>query len=399
MNTDTMLLALLWAQLRRMRIDGYDVYVGCPDGPNREWIEKHGFTYVPFDFRRAITPVVDIRVLAQLFFFMRREKFEVVFTHTAKVALLGQVAARFAGVPVILNTLHGLYFDSLTHWIAKRFYVFLAKCGSRCATLTLSQNRDDIDTAIKYKICHPDRIEFLGNGTDLRRFDPARFNGDFRERKRAELGIDNGRHVLLMVARLVRDKGYLEMFEALQTLRRERDDFTFVMVGLAEEYRSGRISPDEYKKYGLADCTLYFGARDDIDELMACADVYVQPSRQREGVPRSAIEAAAMGLPIVTTNSRGCRDVVRPDVNGLLVPPCDAQALADGIRKLMDDADLRHRFGEAGKRWAQDNFSEEAVCDRVSEHIHEGLLAAGVKPPIHKPELNNDLPLKAPFVW
>jgi glycosyltransferase involved in cell wall biosynthesis len=398
MNTDTMLVALLWAQIRAMQIEGYDVRCACPAGPNERWLTEHGVKYFKLDIRRAITPWADLKTLWRLYKYLRREDITVVFTHTPKAALLGQLAAKLARVPVIMNTLHGFYFHDNMPWTRKMFYVLMASLGSRCATMTLSQNHDDVETAKRYKICHPDRIRFLGNGIDLKRFDPARFDEAFRRKKREEFGISENELLIFMVARLVREKGYIEMFKAIRKLRAKRSDFHFIMVALEEPYRGGRISPNEFKRYDITDCTTRLHPRADIDELLACMDVFVLPS-WREGFPRSAIEATAMGVPIVTTDIRGCREVVTHDENGLIVPVRDPDALAAAIETLLDNPDMRERMGKAGYDRARREFDENTICKRVMDSIAEEVLAAGIPRPTPRPELADTLPEKGPFVW
>ncbi len=396
---DSTLVILMWAQLRAMRVAGYEAWTASTPGPNRQWLEEQGIRYHDFDIRRAISPFADLRTLWQLIRFMRREKIAIVHTHTAKAALLGQLAGKLAGVPVIVNTLHGFYFDEDMHWLKKGFYILMAMIGSRCADMTLSQNQDDIDAAVRLKICSKKRVGFLGNGIDLMRFDPARYGPDFREKKRKELGLPTDKKLILMAARLVEDKGFLEMFEAVRRLSESRDDFRYLYIGVEEPDRGGAITADAYKSYGIESHTIPMAPRGDMEELMAAVDIMVLPSRRREGVPRSLIEAAASSLPIVTTNTRGCRDVVEDGVNGFLIPPKSADALADALAKLLDDDDLRKRMGEAGRQRAIDKFDENRVCERVLAVYEKLLKQKGWKAPPAAAELDEHLPKKAPCAW
>ena len=396
---DSTLVVLMWAQLRAMRVAGYEVWTASSPGPNRQWLEEQGVRYHPFDIRRAISPMADLRTLWRLIRFMRRERITIVHTHTAKAALLGQLAAKIAGVPVIINTLHGFYFDEDMHWLKKQFYVMMAFIGSRCADMTLSQNQDDIDAAVRLKICSNKRVRFLGNGIDLSRFSPERFDNGFRDRKRKELGLPTDKKLVLMAARLVEDKGFLEMFEAVKRLSAHRDDFRYVFIGVEETYRGGAIPAGVYERYGIESHTIRMAPRGDMDELMAAVDIMVLPSRRREGVPRSLIEAAASSLPIVTTNTRGCRDVVEDGVSGFLIPPKDSDALANAIEKLLDDDDLRKRMGDAGRQFAVRKFDENLICERVLAVYEELLKAKGRGTPAPAEELDEHLPRKAPCAW
>lgn len=397
-SIDSTLVVLLWAQLRAAQAAGYDVRCASSPGPNRNWLNQHGAAHVAMDIRRRISPWADLRTLYRLCRYLRRERVTIVHTHTPKAALLGQLAAKLAGVPVVLNTLHGFYFHDDMPRLPRTFYTALAWIGGRCASMTLSQNDEDIDTAIRLGISRPDTIRFLGNGVDLTRFNPDRFDADFRRRKRAELGLPDGTFVVGMIGRLVVDKGYLELFEALRLLRTQGRVFHLLMIAPQESQRAGGLPADEYERFGLAGCTTRLDGRDDVDELLACMDIYVLPS-WREGFPRSAIEAAAMGLPIVTTDVRGCREVVTDGVNGRLVPPRSPPALAQAIGELLADSEGRQRLGQAGRERARGEFDERVICRRVLDAYAELLKASGVSVPVPRPDLDDALPKRGPFRW
>ncbi len=397
-SIDSTLVVLLWAQLRALRIQGYDVRAACSQGPNSQWLRDHGIPCFNVDIRRAISPWSDLKALCKLYTYMRRERISIVHTHTPKAALLGQLAAKLARVPLVINTLHGFYFHDDMKRFSRWFYIALAWIGGRCANLTLSQNREDIATAIQLGICKPSRIRFLGNGVDLDRFNPDRFDDAFRHRKRADLNIANDKLIIGMLGRLVVDKGYLELFDAVRKLSAERNDFHVLIVGPQERSRAGRIDPRAITECGIADRVTHLSARNDVEELMACMDVFVLPS-WREGFPRSTIEAAAMRLPIITTDVRGCREVVTHGVNGLLIPPRDATGLASAIRSLLDDGDARRRMGAAGFNRARRDFDEKGICDRVMNAYDTHSHLAGLSPPTPQPDLDRRLPKKGPFAW
>ncbi len=397
-SIDTTIVILLWRQIREMLIAGYDVRCACTPGANGAWLQAQGVEFVGIEVNRSITPLGDLKALWKLVRYLRRERITIVHTHTPKAALLGQLAARIACVPVIINTVHGFYFHDKMKRLPWMFYVAMAWIGGRCATMTLSQNAEDINTAVRLGICKRDKIRFLGNGIDLTRFDPSRFDDAFRRQKKAELGVPDGVTVIGIIGRLVVDKGYIELFEAVKTLAAERDDFHLIIIGPEDERRAGQFGADTYKEYGIEDRVTYLGPRDDVDELMACLDVFVLPS-WREGFPRSAIEAAAMGVPIVATDIRGCREVVTGGENGVLIPVRDPKAIAGALRTLLDAPDLRTRMGQAGRERAKREFDELVICERVLDLYRELFRAKGLNAPTPRSELDDTLPERGPFVW
>jgi glycosyltransferase involved in cell wall biosynthesis len=245
--------------------------------------------------------------------------------------------------------------------LVRRFYVAMEWIAAKCSTIILCQNPEDIETAVKLGICKYNKIKLLGNGVDLSIFDPFKFDDEFKHRKRSEIGVPENAVVVGIIGRLVKEKGYLELFEAMRDIMARNKNVWLVIIGPEEPEKSDRISPDTLAEYNITSQTCWLGDRYDVAELLACCDVYTLPS-WREGFPRSAIEAAAMRLPIVTTNVRGCRQVVEDGVNGLLVPLKNIDALTSAIKKLIEDQQVRQKMGQAGYEKARREFDEQNVC-------------------------------------
>jgi glycosyltransferase involved in cell wall biosynthesis len=357
---------LLNAQLSAARDAGYEVHTICSPGPNRDWLIAQGYQVHTIEIKRKLSPLSDLQALMQLYRLIRQQRFDIIHTHTPKVSLLGQMAARLAGVPVIVNTIHGFYFHEHMRPLARRFYIAMEWMAARCSTTILSQNPEDIETAIKLGIARRENIHFLGNGVNLDKFDPDRFDADQRAAKRAEIGIPQDALVVGIIGRLVEEKGFLELFEAMQGNMADHPNVWLVIIGSEEPDKPDRISNDTFVRYGIAERTRWLGSREDIPDLLACFDVYALPS-WREGFPRSAIEAACMRLPIVTTDIRGCRQVVTHEHNGLLVPLRDKAALEASLRRLIDEPELRSRFGQAGYERSRVEFDEQRICWTVLE--------------------------------
>ncbi|MGH9027396.1 MAG: glycosyltransferase, partial [Acidimicrobiia bacterium] len=214
----------------------------------------------------------------------------------------------------------------------------------------------------RWRIARRGRARLLGNGVDLDHYDPARFSSARRRQLRAELGADDDTIVVGSVGRLVAEKGFPELFAAA---RRLDGRYLVVVIGPEDPTKADSISGDELDRARHAGFRL-LGHRDDIDALYAAMDIFVLPSH-REGFPRAVMEAAAMGLPIVATDIRGCREVVDHDVNGLLVPVREPAALARAIQRLGDETDTRIRMGNAGRVRAEAEFDEQRVVDIVLE--------------------------------
>jgi glycosyltransferase involved in cell wall biosynthesis/ribosomal protein S18 acetylase RimI-like enzyme len=377
-TTDLTLRYLLLGQLRRLAAEGYEVTGISAPGPHGAALEAEGIRFLPWrNATRAWNPAADARALAELVGLLRRERFDLVHTHNPKPGVLGRVAARLAGVPLVVNTVHGLYATPEDR-LHKRAAVLGAEwLAGRCSDLELYQSEEDLRWAARLRLARKGRSHLLGNGTDVGHFDPARVPPERAAALRRELGIPGDAVVVGAVGRLVAEKGYRELFAAARTVRRADPRVRFLAVGAPDLEKADAIGEAELAL--AAEDVLVTGWRDDVRDLLAVMDVFVLAS-WREGMPRSAIEAAAMGRAMVLTDIRGCREVARHDREALLVPPRDPDALAGAVSRLAADPGLRDRLGTAARARALERFSEKLVAERVVEH-YRGLFNR--QSPIH----------------
>ncbi|MCY4120448.1 MAG: glycosyltransferase family 4 protein, partial [Acidobacteria bacterium] len=216
------------------------------------------------------------------------------------------------------------------------------------SSVVLVQNPDDRAVIARLGVA-PDRIAMVrGNGVDLERFAPGpEPDGPVR---------------VSLVARLIREKGVDEFVAAARAIRRQRDDVVFTLVGDPDGGNPSAVPVEQLRAWQDEGVVEWRGFTDDVPAVWAASHVAALPSFYGEGVPKSLIEAAACGRPIVTTDMPGCREIGRDGVNALLVPPRDAGALAAAISRLADDPSLRARLGAAGRRIAEHEFSDARVA-------------------------------------
>jgi len=353
-TVDMSLALLLLPQLVGIRDAGYDVIGVSAPGPYVETLESHGIPHVPL---RRSTRAADLRAdLACAWEFAglcHRLRPDIVHTHNPKPGVYGRIGARLAGVRAVVNTVHGLYAQP-TDPLMKRAAVYsLERLASSFSSAELVQNVEDLPVLRRLRI--PVRkLHLLGNGVDLTRFDPP-LDDVVRRRIRGRLGLSDEAVVIGLVGRLVREKGYGEVFAAARQLRAHLPQLHFVVVGPRDPAKPDAVSQTDIDRVAREANVTFLGLRDDIEQLYAAMDIYVLASH-REGFPRAAMEAAAMGLPIVATDIRGCRQVVEQGRTGLLVPVHDHTALAEAISRIATDPDLRTAMGTAARRKAVAEF-------------------------------------------
>ncbi len=368
---------LLLNQLLSIRAAGYEVSGISALGVDVPVLVAAGIPHIPVAMTRNMTPGADLLSLLRLYRVMRKERFTIVHTHNPKPGLLGQLAARMARVPIVINTLHGFYFHEHTPPFWRRFFITMEKVAARCSDVILSQNREDIQTAVREGICKPELIKPLGNGIDIGRFDRNRLSAELLAQKRQELGIPQGVPVVGFVGRLVREKGILELMEAAVEIRKQVPAVRFLLIGLVDHEKPDALTPAVAGEYGLADSCVFAGFREDMPELFALMDVFALPSH-REGFPRSPMEASAMGVPSVVTDIRGCREAVEDGRNGCLVPLRNAELLGAALLDLLQDREKARRMGENGRQMAEERFDEQLVFERVKAEYVRQLAAKGL---------------------
>jgi glycosyltransferase involved in cell wall biosynthesis/ribosomal protein S18 acetylase RimI-like enzyme len=366
---------LLLPQLRRLRNEGYEVSAISAPGPWTAGLLDEGIRHIPWlHATRSWDPVADARALAELVSIFRRERFDLVHTHNPKPGVLGRMAARVAGVPVVVNTVHGLYAAPTDRPARKMAVLTLESLAARFSDLELYQSEEDLAWARRIGLVRAGRNQLLGNGTDLSVFDPEAVSEGAVTALRGELGIPEDAPVVGTVGRLVAEKGYREFFTAACKVRAVRPQVRFVALGAHDPNKADAIAPGEVR--AAARDVIFAGWREDLPAFLALVDVFVLAS-WREGMPRSAIEAAAMGKPLVLTDIRGSREVARHDVEGLLVPPRNPVRLAGAIEALLSDASLRARLGAAARARARERFDERRVIDTIVDRYQVLLRGRG----------------------
>jgi glycosyltransferase involved in cell wall biosynthesis len=340
---------LLANQLRSLPDVRWTVVSGDPyDDP----VEGVAVEVIPIRRQFALS---DFRSFFQLWRYLRRERFDVVQTHTPKASFLGLPAARLSGSPAVY-TIHGaLYFDDNSAAANILGWCFEWWC-CLWATSVLVQSREDETVLPKVHICARSKLRYMGNGIVMDRFLAP-----------VEPTLHSPRPIVMMVSRLVREKGCADFLALAARLAGKAD---FVHVGPFEHDQSDALSEEEVAEATATGTVQFVGGVDDVRPYMASADLVVLPS-YREGIPRAAMEAAAMGRPVAAYDIRGVREVIDPGL-GLLAPRGDLDALTAVVEGLLADADRCAELGARCRDWVTERFSEHLVIERL-ETVYAGL--------------------------
>lgn len=335
---------------------GYAVHVATADDSGRERIENEGFIFHNIPFARSgQNPVYEIGTFIRLLFVFRKIRPDLVHAITIKPVIYGGIAARLTRIKFFVAAVSGLGTVFLARSTAarlrRRVVIALYRAAfHRRGLAVIFQNPDDRDTMLELGILKSLQVRLIrGSGVRL---------ADY-----LYLQEPTGRPVVVMAARLLRDKGVLEFVEAARLLRDRNVDVEMRLIGSPDPGNPTSVNQQDLDRWARENLVRVLGYRTDIAEQYAAANIVCLPS-YREGLPKSLVEAAACGRAVITTDVPGCRDAVICGVTGVLVPVKDADALADAIQYLISHPVIRHRMGRAGRLLAEDSFAIEKIVEQ-----------------------------------
>ena len=333
---------------------GFDVAVATRVAEHGERIRAEGFTVHPLGWRRRdIGPWASLRAVAEIYRLYSRERPLLAHHVALKPAVLGSAAALLAGVPAVVNAVTGVGFiassPSLRARLLRRPLDFLlTRLLERANSRVIVQNADDRALLLSLSAGAQARVVVIrGSGVDTGHF-------------RAAPEPPAPPVVAGYAGRLLADKGIATLIEAQQSLGRRGSDLRLMLAGAPDPENPSSIDAATLSRWQALPGVTWLGEVDDIRTLWSKAHVAVLASR-REGLPKSLLEAAAMGRPLVATDVPGCREIARDGENALLVPPDDPAALATALERLAADAELRRRFGTASRRLVESELAADAV--------------------------------------
>jgi len=351
---------------------GVRVYVIAPPGRFVSDIENMGVEFIPWDLnRRSLNPFLEIGPLFELIGIYRRIKPDLAQHFTVKPNVYGAIAARIAGVPLVFGGVTGLGTAFASGGMLQSTLRLSVKLLYRLAT-ALSDRvtfQTDYDARLLYGGSGAQKALVIGGGSSV---DLATYNRDSipqseRDGIRSDLGVGPSDLIVTMASRLLYDKGVAEYVEAARRIKCGRTDVHLLLAGERDPGNRDSVSAEDLQQWSEEGSIKFIGYRDDMPALLATSDVVTLPTYYPEGIPRVLIEAAAMSRPIVSTTIPGVAEIVEDGVNGILVPPRDADALAKAIEELLDDPQLRAEYGAAGRLKAEREYDDREVARRYVE--------------------------------
>lgn len=336
---------------------GLDVAIAAPDGPGRLAIERAGLRFLPVPMERSgAAPWREAATVRALERLLRHERPSLLHNVTVKPVIYGGISARIVGVPAVVSSISGMGYVFTAKGATARARRFAVRSLYRAAlggpgSRVIFQNETDRAEFVERGLVRPARASVIGGGSgvdvDAYSAQPA-----------------GGPPMVVLPARMLRDKGVEEFARAAKVLRTSHPSARFVLAGGIDRGNPSCLHEGELRRLAAETGVEWRGHCGDMPSLLCEAHIVCLPS-YREGTPRALLEAAAAGRAVVTTDVPGCRDAIVPNVTGLLVPARDSRALAGALSELLADPSRAAAMGRAGRRHAEAHFRVDAVVDAI----------------------------------
>ncbi|VAX21603.1 Lipid carrier : UDP-N-acetylgalactosaminyltransferase / Alpha-1,3-N-acetylgalactosamine transferase PglA; Putative glycosyltransferase [hydrothermal vent metagenome] len=341
--------------------EGYDVIVATAVAEHGEKIKSEGLRLAPLGLNRSgKNPLREFASLLEITRLYRKEKPDIAHHVALKPVIYGAVAAVLSKTPLTVNALAGLGHVFIAKGFKAALVRFFIKAALRFSlrrksAITIFENPDDLNLLVKMGLLDERQAVLIkGTGVDTSLFAPPE----------QELPSDEA-PVVLLSSRMLMTKGIGDFVEAARILKKRQTNVRMVLAGSPDPHNPMSIPLSRLEEWDKEGAVEYWGFKEDMAELLKQVSIVVLPSFYGEGVPRSLMEAASAERPVVTYDVPGCREIIRHNVNGLLVPLRDIEALADAIAVLLEDGELRKKMGAEGRRIVEEEFSEEIVVEKT----------------------------------
>lgn len=345
---------------------------------------KYGVSNYHVELTRAITPVQDLKALWKLYRFLKKEKPEIVHTHTPKAGLIGMMAAWMAGVPVKMHTVAGMPLMEATG-LKRKVLNFTEKLTYFFADKVYPNSFVMRDIIIKENFCPAEKLQVIGNGStngiDLTYFKPEHLTEEERLELRRELGISPDDFVFVFVGRLVGDKGINELVIAFKQISKSADQqisgkCKLLLVGPLET-ELDPLLPETVQEIESNPDIITTGFQKDVRPYLAISDALVFPS-YREGFPNVVMQAGAMGLPAIVTDINGCNEIVVEGENGTIIPPKNTEALQAAMIKMLMDNSWRQQLQKQGRPMIASRYDQQLVWEALLNEYQTLLQQKGI---------------------
>jgi len=322
--------------------------------------------------KRNIQPWWDVIAILKLVRLIKKNRYLIVHTHTAKAGFLGRIAAKLSGTPIIVHTLHGTTFHDSNNPVVRKIYIALERFVAYFTDKFIAVGDDLKKKYLDQKIGSIEHYTTIHSGFEIAAFIEAGLLSDTTRRQELDkIGISEDNIVIGTVSRLEPRKGHVYLFQAAERILDQSANVKFLIVG--EGYYRNKLE-QQVEHFKLSDSIKFLGYRSDIAKIISIFDVFLLTSLW-EGLPRVLVQAALLGKPIVTFDVEGAREVVENGVNGFIVPLRDSESLAQKLLVFVRNLEMAKDMGHRGKQIIGNRWAAVTMIEKTKQ-VYEDLIAA-----------------------
>ncbi|MEZ4970182.1 MAG: glycosyltransferase family 4 protein [Flavobacteriaceae bacterium] len=348
--------------------NGYTVFAAAPDIEDTTSTELKSIGVIPKEYRldrNGLNPWKDLNSIIAIRNIIVKNEIDILFPYTIKPVIYGSIAGRLTGISVI-SLITGLGFtfskSSRRAHILQKVTELLYKISIAKNKAVIFQNEDDLQLFRQKRILSKKQMAHIvdGSGINLE-------NYRFRQNNN-----DSQRIVFVLVARLIREKGVELFIEAAKTLKKEFVEAEFHLIG-EPDLSVSAVSTEKLERLHNNNIIVYHGFQQNISHFLTSSDVFVLPTYYREGIPRSILEALSIGMPIITTNTPGCKETVTNKENGFLIEPNKLPPLTAAIRYFLENPETIRPMGIESRKLAEERFNVEIINKKILGIINDNI--------------------------
>lgn len=344
--------------------EGYEVFAAAPlmEDEVREGLQNLGATPLTFQLSRAgMNPFKDLRSIWGLKRLMKTHQIDLVFPYTIKPVIYASLAARMLNIPVV-SLITGLGFtfsgSSRKARILQQITQLLYRFGLKKNKIVIFQNPDDLSLFLERNLISKQQRTAIVNGSGVNL-------NNYRYRVNEK---DSANVIFVLMARLIHEKGVNLYLKAAQNLKNRYPKAEFHIIG-EPDHTPSAVKLEVLQDYHNRNVIVYHGFQKNIPERLYNSDIFVLPTFYREGIPRSILEALSIGMPVITTNTPGCRETIIEGQNGYLIPPNDMEALQNAMQKILDHPEHIKSMGITSRKMAEEKFDVQLINKELIEYL------------------------------
>jgi N,N'-diacetylbacillosaminyl-diphospho-undecaprenol alpha-1,3-N-acetylgalactosaminyltransferase len=363
--------------IKKLILEGNIVFA-CGNKTNQKFVEEIesiGAKFIPLSLKRGIKIFSTIKYFFEVLFLCQKEKFDLCHNFSFKPMVIGSLAQKISGIERIVCSITGLGYAFSSQSLKAKILRIISEIGyfliGKISNRIIFQNSYNLKYFTQKNIIPVKKSRLIiGSGVDIKYFSQLSANIKNTEKIKEEISFKEKDKIILFVSRLLKQKGVYDFIQSAEILKKYIN-WKFVLVGPIDKFNPDTIKEKEIEKWKEKENIFYLGERRDIRDILSISDIFIFPSYYQEGAPKVVLEAMAINLPIIAAENKGTEELVKNNINGIIIPPKSPKEIAQSIEKILFNKELSKKFSEKSREIVLNNFSDEVIIKKTLEVYEE----------------------------